>query len=118
MLFAATLCVSSINIGETGAAVGDDEYAFKCGALYGLLEQVHIRLGEEEKSRLYGTKFQNLGSEVEKLFEDSESGKIEASNRMKTYIDEMIQLAVADKNMIRVFTEICDEGYVSFPGLP
>ena len=74
-------------------------------------------LGDQEKSHIYGHKFQKLGSEVEKLFEQNEIGKVKARNLMLKCADEILDLTLIDRSIIPELVEICDGGLQSFQGL-
>ncbi|MEO8684484.1 MAG: hypothetical protein ABI414_06540 [Devosia sp.] len=117
ILLAAALCIYPIHIESARAALLDDEYAFHCAALYGILEKVYAELGDEQKSRSYGSKFQKLELEIWKLFDQSESGRKEAGDKLQKNVNEIAAVFSMDRTIMPDLIENCDSGLQTFQGL-
>jgi hypothetical protein len=86
-----------------------DEYAFQCGALYGILWKISEAKTDHEQVKILKENFDKLAAVAERHFLDSGKSKGEAESHMQRYVDDLVAVSIKDGSVLRGFQKVCDK---------
>jgi hypothetical protein len=84
-----------------------NEYAFQCGAIYGIMMKLYQEKGDKENSEIYKFKFDILADKAEKEFQKIGRSKTDADTYIQNYASDIALRAVKDTKVIPDFINIC-----------